>query len=279
MNPQQQYAAGAGFHLSNPDATELVVLLHGLGADHRQPLDLLSGMDTTAFTVLAPDLRAHGDTAAIGDRADFRFDAMASDVEALLQRLGQTGKPLHLAGISMGAAIALRATMRGRFDVRSLTLIRPAFDDAPLRPNLRVMARIGEILRECEDTSAARAEFATSRAYRDVASVSPLGAASLLSQFDANRAVARSIRLRSVPRNTAYSSRRALQSISVPTLVVGTERDPVHPLPLAHEWAAGIPGAKFAEIPPRDDDPNGSAARLRELVQDQLQYAQAASWT
>jgi pimeloyl-ACP methyl ester carboxylesterase len=279
MNAHEHYASTAGFRLTNPSAGEAVVLLHGLGADHRQPLDLLSGFRSAALTTFAPDLRAHGATAAIGERSDFRFDALVADIRALLERLGQVRKPVHLVGISMGAAIALRAAMTAALDVRSLILIRPAFDDAPLPPNLRVMARIGEILRGCMDTSRARAEFAGSRAYREVASVSAMGAASLLSQFDAEFAVERSIRLRSVPRNAAYSTRRALAAVAVPTLVIGTERDPVHPLPLAREWCAGIPGARFAEIPPRDDDAEVSAARLREVVQDQLQYTQAASWT
>jgi pimeloyl-ACP methyl ester carboxylesterase len=279
MNPHADYASNAAFQLTDPDAGEVLILLHGLGADHRQPLALLSGMGPTGWATLAPDLRAHGATATIGVRSDFRFDAMVADVKALMQRLGLGGKPVHIVGISMGAAIGLRAGLTAALDVRSLVLIRPAFDVAPLPPNLRVMAQIGEMLRDCADPAAARVEFERSRVFREVASVSPLGAASLLSQFDAELAVERSIRLRSVPRNSAYPSRSALTTVAAPTLVVGTAYDPVHPLPLAHEWHAGIPGASFAEIPPRDVDPAVSAARLRELVQDRLRFAQAASWT
>ena len=278
MSAHDEYAATAGFHLENPEAAEVLVLLHGLGADHRQPLDLIDGWDAEGLAVLAPDARAHGDTAVIGERPDFRFESLLRDLQALMARLGQTGKPIHLVGISMGSAVALRAALGRDLDVRSLTLVRPAFTDVPLPPNLRVMARIGDLLRTGDDPADARARFVRSRAYREVADTSPLGGASLLSQFDAPLAVERSVRLRSVPRNAAYSGVRELGSLSVPTLVIGTERDPVHPLPLAYGWSVAIPGSRFATIPPRDEDPAASAARQRALVIDHIAASKAASW-
>ena len=279
MSTHERYAASAGYYLANPEAAEVLVLLHGLGADNRQPLELIRAVDTTDLAVLAPDSRAHGKTTVIGNRPDFRFESLVADLHALMRRLGQTNKPVHLVGISMGAAIALRASLSSTLNVRSLTLIRPAFTNVPLPSNLRVMARIGELLRSGADTSRARAQFAASEAFSAVADVSPLGAASLLSQFDAPQAVARSIRLRSVPRNTAYSSLAELASVSAPTLVIATERDPVHPLPLAYNWCLAIPGATFSEIPPRDDDPLAASTRQAELVQTHLESLKAASWT
>ncbi|KAA0083392.1 alpha/beta hydrolase [Mycolicibacterium sp. P9-64] len=279
MNCHEQYASTAGFHLGNADAPEVLVLLHGLGADHKQPLDLITGVDTDGFTVLAPDVRAHGESLAIGEPADFRFDSLVHDLRALMDRLGQVNKPAHIVGISMGAAVALRTALSPDFCVRSLTLIRPAFTDVPLPRNLRVMADIGELLGAGADTSAARVQFAESQQYRDVAAISPLAGESLLRQFDAPLAVARSVRLRSVPRNRAYARAQELASISVSTLVIGTENDPVHPYDLARKWSYAIPDAQFATVPPRDRDPVATSGEQRERVGAHLASVKATSWT
>lgn len=279
MNRHEQYASTAAFHLSNADAAEVLVLLHGLGSDHKQPLDLVTGVDTDGLAVLAPDVRAHGDSSVIGERADFRFDPLVQDLRALMSRLGQAKKPAHLVGISMGAAIALRAALSQDFIVRSLILIRPAFTDVPLPGNLRIMADIGERLGAGGDPAVARAQFAESRQYRDVAAISPLAGESLLTQFDAPLAAERSLRLRSVPRNTAYTRVQELASISVPTLVIGTRNDPVHPYQLAKRWSRAVPSARFATVPPRDHDPAATSGKLREHVGAHLTSVATTSWT
>lgn len=279
MSRHELYASTAGFHLSNSEAPEVLVLLHGLGADHRQPLDLIAGVDTDGFAVLAPDVRAHGESSEIGDRADFRFDALVHDLHALMSRLDQAHKPAHIVGISMGAAIGLRTAFSHDLSVRSLTLIRPAFTDTPLPANLSILVEIGELLGSGENISVARARFAQSRQFRNIAAISPLGGKSLLGQFDAPRAVERSVRLRSVPRNRAFASARELATISVPTLVIGTKSDPVHPYHLAQRCSRAIPGARFATIPPRDHDPLATAHRQRECVGAHLASVKATSWT
>ena len=277
MNAHDEYAATAGFHLENPNGSEVVVLLHGLGADHRQPLDLVAGLDFSDVAVLAPDVRAHGLSKVIGERSDFLFDELVADLVALMQRLAQSEKPVHLVGISMGAAIALRASLASTLDVKSLALIRPAFSDVPLPSNLRVMSRIGDLLREREPSEARRL-FIGTEDYRSVAEITQIGAASLLSQFDAPLATERAVRLRSVPRNVAYADRAELGRVPVPALVIGTENDPVHPLPLAYNWRYGIPEGTFAVVPPRDSDPLATARHTRRLVHSHLLGQKTASW-
>lgn len=278
MNAHDEYAATAGFHLDNPNGAQVVVLLHGLGADHRQPLDLVAGLAFDDVAVLAPDARAHGETQVIGDRSDFTFDALVADLVALMHRLDQAHKPVHVVGISMGAAIALRASLTPALDVKSLALIRPAFSHVPLPPNLRVMARIGDLLRDHEPDEARRM-FVQTDDYRSVADITRIGAASLLSQFDGPRVTERAVRLRSVPRNVAYTDRSELTKVPVPALIIGTENDPVHPLPLAYNWRFGIPAGTFAIVPPRDVDPSQAASRTRRLVHSHLLAHETASWT
>ncbi|WP_382309372.1 alpha/beta fold hydrolase [Herbiconiux sp. UC225_62] len=276
MTPHDDYAERAYCHLSNPNGDEVTLLLHGLGADHRQPLALLGDQPLEGSAVLAPDLRAHGATPVVGGAEAFTFAALLDDVRALLERTGQSGKPTHLVGISMGAALALRAALEGAVTVASLTLVRPAFDEHPLPENLRVMALIGDILQTSYGATGKRTLSATPE-FRAVAAVSPLGAASLLAQFDDPRAQQRSERLRSVPKNTAYGSPIELGTLSTSTLVIGTDRDPVHPLALAGTWARAIPGARLDVVPARDDDAALNAAVTSRSVLRHLQEARQDS--
>lgn len=269
VSAHERYADAAGYTLRDPAGAQLIVLLHGLGADHRQPLDLIAGHRFEGAAVLAPDVRAHGSTSIVGGPPDFRFDAIVGDLVALVERLGQDGKPTHLVGVSMGAAVALRAALDRVVDVRSLTLVRPAFTERSLPSHLTVMAHIGAALRE-PDLETARARFVASEEYGAVAAVSALGAASIIAQFDAPLAVVRSQRLCSVPRNTAYADPRELSTIEAATLVIGTEHDPVHPIAVARAWSDAIAGSDLATIPPRDDDPVLSAQHARTLVCDHL---------
>lgn len=269
MTTHDDYVAAASFELQNPGGSELVVLLHGLGADRAQPLDLVKRLARRDLAVLAPDARAHGATSVIGMPEDFRLEGLAADVAALVESIGQSGKPTHLVGISMGSAIALRAALDHKFELRSLTLVRPAFTDQPLPPNLRIMAQIGEALLR-PDLEMAQTAFAETREYLEVAAVSALGAASLLKQFSNPHARERSVRLRDVPLNAAYAVGE-LEDLRVPSLVIGTDQDPVHPLAIAHEWHRQIGGSRLNIVPPRDEYPTLSAELTGKLVVEHLE--------
>ena len=63
------------------------VLLHGLGADRRQPLGIfepvvqaVSGPDEL---IVAPDVRAHGGFLAVGGPGDFELDRLAAEVASM----------------------------------------------------------------------------------------------------------------------------------------------------------------------------------------------------
>ncbi|WP_310162944.1 alpha/beta fold hydrolase [Arthrobacter sp. BE255] len=253
-NRHQDYVAAAGYELSSPDASRLLVLLHGLGGDRNQALGLIRGAALNDIAVLAPDARAHGATALVGEPSDFTFPAMVADLLALIRATGQAEKPTYIAGISMGAALALHTVYTHALDLRGAGYIRPAFSHVPFPEHLKVMKVIAEILDQYGQEEGLH-RFTETVAYQTVAAISPSGAASLRDQFTKPGVLERSIRLAEIPRNTAFDSAQSQEGKVLPALIVGTPGDPVHPLLLAENWAAQLPHAKFVQVPSRDDDP------------------------
>ena len=78
-----------------------LVLLHGIGADHRMWQPQYSTLSQAGFYLIIPDLRGHGSSQA---PADFRIKDCARDICGLLQKLQI--KKAHLAGVSMGGMLA-----------------------------------------------------------------------------------------------------------------------------------------------------------------------------
>jgi pimeloyl-ACP methyl ester carboxylesterase len=94
-------------------AGETVVLLHSSGSSPRQwsaLADRLSGR--MQMRVLAPEVAG--------------LPTLAADVEASFRGLPAAGG-LHLVGHSHGGAVAVKAALSGRFDVRSVTVYEPSF--------------------------------------------------------------------------------------------------------------------------------------------------------
>jgi pimeloyl-ACP methyl ester carboxylesterase len=263
------YARSAAFDLVNPNGAWLILLLHGLGGDRKQALGLSDGFLDARFAVLAPDLRAHGETLLVGDAEAFSFEALVNDLLALVERLEQGSKPTYLAGISMGAALALRMALADRLDVRGMALVRPAFDDTPTPANLAVMPVIAELLRS-SDPAAARKALLASPAYRAIAAVTASGAKSALDQLHKPVALERAIRLAEVPRNVAWRDDCDLRSLRVPALIVGADRDVMHPLALARRTAALLPDARIVEVTSRDIDPERYDREIRSAVQSHI---------
>jgi pimeloyl-ACP methyl ester carboxylesterase len=228
----------------------VVLLLHGLGGDRSQPLSLVTPALRAGETVLAPDLRAHGASTLLGGPADFTFSALCRD---LLAELPPLDGPLTVIGISTGAAIGLRLAIEGLLPIERLVLLRPAFDDVSLPPNLEAFPVIGELLSRYP-AAEARRRFEASSPYRRAAAESPMGAQGLIDQFDRPAAAERAIRLVEIPRNRAFDDERELGGVRLPAAVIGAPRDPLHPLSIAERWAGALPESTLDVLPARDDD-------------------------
>lgn len=96
-----------------------ILLAHGFASTHRAnwiETGWSRALMDAGFRVIMPDMRGHGASEASYDRDDYTLSAMAGDLVALLDHLGEAGA--DLMGYSMGAMAALVAAMEhgGRFD-------------------------------------------------------------------------------------------------------------------------------------------------------------------
>ena len=96
-----------------------ILLVHGFASTHRANW-IETGWSRVlidaGFRVILPDMRGHGASEALYRAEDYTLSAMAGDLAALLDHLGEAAA--DIMGYSMGAMIGLVAAMEyaGRFD-------------------------------------------------------------------------------------------------------------------------------------------------------------------
>ncbi|HEU4808555.1 MAG TPA: alpha/beta fold hydrolase [Homoserinimonas sp.] len=244
------------------------LLLHGLGGDRRQSIDLVGPCLPADARVLAPDLRAHGDSRLIGDAADFSFAAITAELADTVREHGFDQDPLTVIGISLGAAISLRLVQSGQLPIARLVLLRPAFTDQPIPPNLALFPVIGELLHR-HPADRAEAIFRRTGLYRGLRLASRLGASGVIEQFRTPDASARAVRLVELPRNRAFEADDRV--IDLPTTIIAAPRDPLHPLSVASAWHRRLPASALVEVPARDDGMAPYLAATRAAVRSALQ--------
>ena len=89
------------YETSGDPSQPALVLLHGIGADHRMWQPQYSTLSQAGFYLIIPDLRGHGSSQA---PVNFRIKDCARDIRDLLEKLKI--KKAHLAGVSMGGMLA-----------------------------------------------------------------------------------------------------------------------------------------------------------------------------
>jgi pimeloyl-ACP methyl ester carboxylesterase len=184
-------------------------------------------------------------------------------VAGLVGRLDLAGRRVCVLGISLGATVALELLRSRVLDVIGGVFIRPAHTTgvpAHLRPNEQIAA----LLRE--DPATALERLLASDAYHEVLAVSPSGAAGLREKVTKPGSAERVFRLEAGSRWAAFRPGERVEG-PVPALVIGTPRDPLHPLEVAEAWQARIAGASLVVVPSRDDDPVAAAAATRSAVE------------
>jgi pyruvate dehydrogenase E2 component (dihydrolipoamide acetyltransferase) len=211
--------------LRQGDGTPLV-LLHGFGAD-LNAWRLFVATLRPQCPVLGIDLPAHGGSAAR------RISCFAEMVDSIAEALGEEKLgAIHLAGHSLGGAVAAALAGSGRIEARSLFLLAPAglgpdSNDAFISGFLRARSKASLtpwIEQLVSDPAALGASFvdATLR-QRTEASLEALGRAASILFPDGTQ---------------AFSVRAMLERLSIPAKIIVGSEDRI--IPARH--AFGLPG-------------------------------------
>jgi pimeloyl-ACP methyl ester carboxylesterase len=253
-----------------------VVLIHGMvnSSKHWEAVALRLA---DAYTVVAPDLIGHGDSAT--PRGDYSLGAHAASIRDLLTAIGI--ERATIVGHSLGGGVAMQFFYQFPQRTERLVLVSSGGLGHDVSALLRSAALPG-----------ASALLSVASHPRMVSAL--LRAADRLQQRGVRkgiylRAIARALQplgrpgarkaflhtLRSVidTRGQRVSARDRLYLLnSMPTMIVWGERDNTIPLSHGRDAHEAVPGSRFETLPraahfPNLEDPEGLAAVLRDFLE------------
>ena len=222
-------------------AGDAVLLLHGLTATRRYVVHGSRAIERAGRRVVAFDARGHGASSPAEHPTDYHYDALATDVIAVLDHLGI--ERAALVGQSMGSATAVAVALAHPDRVSALAIITPAHRGAP-SANLEHWDSLADGLASGgpEGFLAALGPLHVGERWRGAVRTVIL---QRLGRHEHPDAVADA--LRAIPRSAAFAGLDALERLQAPTIVVGSrdDVDPDHPLEVAKEYVRRIAGARF----------------------------------
>ncbi|MEI6448059.1 MAG: alpha/beta hydrolase [Actinomycetes bacterium] len=248
-------AIGEPVELVAPDGTLLsgsvaaggertAVLMHGLTAHRGLVLMGSRKLQREGWTVIAFDARGHGNSGPAAPGSDYGYGRLIEDAEAILARFAPG--PAVLVGVSMGAHTAAGLAIARPDLCRAMVLITPAWRGSTVLSPTEAERWLGlaDALESdgIEGFIGELAESGPQGRWSELASVAARQRMGSHLHLDAVAAA-----LRDTPLSKPFQSLDSLQSLRLPTLVVGSrdEADPGHPVAVAQDWAQRIPGARF----------------------------------
>ncbi|HET7717879.1 MAG TPA: alpha/beta hydrolase [Bauldia sp.] len=241
-----------------------VIFQHGLGGDAAQVAEVFPSAPRVRRITL--ECRAHGGSQS-GSLSKLSIGTFTEDVAALADRLRL--KRSVAGGISMGAAIAFRLAVKRPDLVYALVLSRPAWLFAPAPDNMQPIALVADLLRK-HALPIAREIFEQSDVAKRLARDAPNNLVSLRGFFANHDPATRAALLGSIVRDGPGVTESEARSIAVPTLVIGTAEDTIHPLSFAETLAGIIPGARFVRITSKSADQSRHTAEFRAALSEFL---------
>ncbi|AUX79343.1 alpha/beta fold hydrolase [Sinorhizobium fredii] len=220
---------------------------HGLGGDAQQVTRIFpreAGFDLTTI-----ECAGHGASSCPRPPA-FSLELFYADVTAFSTEHFPLG--FVAGGISMGAALALALAIRNPSSVRGLILVRPAWFISRSPANLEPIRYVGGLLQQYPRQQALDVFVASELAAR-IRESSPDNYATLIDYLGDHQPEWVGKLLTDIAADGFEFSVAQLESINVPTLVIGVEADDIHPLALAGQLHRSIPGSRFERAPRKDD--------------------------
>jgi 3-oxoadipate enol-lactonase len=245
-----------------------VLLLHGLSATRRNVVQGSRHLVKRGYRLIAYDARGHGASDPPEDPEAYEYTDLLADLERVLEELG-IERPV-LAGSSMGAATAMAFTLAHPERVPALVQITPAYTgERTTRVPPEVWARLATALEDGVDSfvDAAVPDDMPGR-WREVARESTR---QRMERHEHPEAVAAALRI--VPFSNAFDGLERLETLDIPTLVVGDrdEPDQLHPLDIARRYAELLPRGELLVEDEGETPIAWRGARLSHAIGDFLE--------
>lgn len=250
------------------------VIHGGPGVDHTTCRPVLSPLSGIAQLVYF-DHRGHGRSAR-GNSETYTLDNNVEDMEALRQYLGL--ERIGLLGFSYGGMVALTYVSRYPNHVSQLIPVVTAADSRFLTLAQAKLAREGTPEQQVIAQLLWDGQFASEQQLQEYFQIlGPLY--SLTFDLDKSMDAWRRVIFNPEAINQAfggflrtYDIRAALPQISVPTLVIGAEKDWICPPQFSREIAQAIPNARLEIVPNSGHSIRADAPKiLLELVSNFMQ--------
>lgn len=215
----------------------VVVLTHGIMFTRKMHAPLARSLARAGYRVVTLDLLGHGDSDRPGESWQYSMPAFAEQTLGLLDHLGVA--QAVVGGTSLGANVALEVAVRAPERTRGIVVEMPVLDNAIVAglltfAPLLFAARFVPISVQAVAALAHRVphgnqwvDVVTDTLDQEPSSMAALIHGVLFGRIAPPKSVRRTIR--------------------VPALVVGHQRDPIHPFGDADTLAADLPDAEFVE--------------------------------
>ncbi|HEY1276152.1 MAG TPA: alpha/beta hydrolase [Thermoleophilaceae bacterium] len=246
-----------------------LLLLHGLSATRRNVVQGSRHLPRHAYRLIAYDARGHGESSPAPQPADYEYEDLVEDAEAVLARFDL--ERVVLVGSSMGAATAMAFALEHPERVAAMVQVTPAYTG---------QARTSDVAEETWLRMADALENGGVEGFVEEAMPKDIPAGwrdstrlAIRQRMERHRhpeAVAAALRV--VPRSLAWRGMEPLEELDVPTLVVGSRdaADPLHPLEVAEEYVRRLPRAELAVEDEGKSPLAWQGARLSTVIEEFL---------
>ena len=218
------------------NAGELIVFIHGVGADRTSWKNQLPYFSALGYSVAALDMRGSGDSVARdseGNLLPISLTEFALDVDAVIHELGY--QQAHWVGNSMGGVIIQEAIRLGLESVNKITLCN-TFAYYPDQDSTLPRAATALQTKSLPEFAAERIPLVLRK---DIDPATLAEATYAMARKDPEAYLA------SWQATWSPDFRKMLELVTNPTLVVCGSLDKITPSALSEELAITIPGAKY----------------------------------
>lgn len=243
-----------------------VVFCHGLGGHCEREIPWTRILSDRGYRVVVYSARGHGKSTPLQDPADFTFEAMRTDLAEVMDALDI--ERAIVGGGSMGAATTLSFVLNTSPRASALIQLGPAFGSAPIDMVAAGFSIFADYIEEHGVNKAIDNLVENVPLIGQMAAEDPGMIDDLREQWNSHEPSSLVAAMRGVPRSRPFTDIATLDSIDVPTLIVGSAGDAIHPLAVAEEYARHIPNSIFREVPlspPLYRDPQALAALVGEF--------------